>query len=224
MHKIWFFPTLMLLILLGCTQSPDSPSTNAKSTQVSTSKPTATKISQTNAAASKPNQQYSDPQLIVKLNDSGYDEVFLTPIDVNGDGYEDILVVKQTFQSTNTYPIDILINDKRGGLKLATSELFASDDVPQVQNPRLNLVADFNNDGLDDIYIADHGYDVSPHPGYQNNLVLTNSDGTLINAIENIPQLYDFTHSACGGILIMMVIRIFMLATYGGKMRLTHIC
>ena len=200
MHRTSFLLTVMLL-LLGCTQPADSPSisTQKESTQVPTIKPTATDVLQRNTATPRSIQRYSDPQLIAKLLDSGYEEAFLTPVDANGDGYADILVVKQTFQATNTYPIDILINDRHGGLNLATSELFSSGEIPQVQNPRQNLVADFNNDGRDDIYIADHGYDVAPHPGYQNNLILSSPDGKLVDAIKNIPQLSDFTHSACAG-------------------------
>jgi len=108
------------------------------------------------------------------------------------------VITKSTFQTYETYELDILLNDGNGSLVLATSGAF-SGTVPAVQNPASVVIADFNGDGVDDIFVADHGYDAHPFPGYQNTLVLSAPDGKLVNATANLPQQNDFTHSAAAG-------------------------
>ncbi|MEC8183444.1 MAG: VCBS repeat-containing protein, partial [Pseudomonadota bacterium] len=68
----------------------------------------------------------------------------------------------------------------------------------QVIHARDFVVGDFNGDAKDDLFIADHGYDSSPFPGFQNALLLTTTTG-LTNATEQLPQAYDFTHSTGAG-------------------------
>ena len=141
---------------------------------------------------------YGTQEYLLRVNDSSlYDyEPFLTPVEINGDGLEDVLITKATFLSYETYELDILLNDGQGGLKLATSDLF-SGAVPAVQNPTEVVTADFNGDGRTDIFVADHGYDNWPFPGFQNQLALSTTSGRLVDATSNLPQQYDFTHSAC---------------------------
>jgi FG-GAP-like repeat len=68
--------------------------------------------------------------------------------------------------------------------------------VPRTQYPRQVVIADFNGDHRPDVFIADHGDDHSPFPGYQNTLILSAPGGKLVDATANLPQAYDFTHSA----------------------------
>jgi hypothetical protein len=141
--------------------------------------------------------RYSEPQFILTVNETSpmdY-EPHVTPADLNGDGLEDVVITKSTFQTYETYELDILLNDGNGSLVLATSSVF-SGTVPAVQNPTQVVIADFNGDGVNDIFVADHGYDAYPFPGYQNTLVLSAPDGKLVNATANLPQQKDFTHSA----------------------------
>lgn len=141
---------------------------------------------------------YSEPHFILRVNDTGpYEyEPLLTSADLNGDGLEDVVITKMTFRTTETYELDILLNDGSGSLVLATSNVF-SGTVPAVQHPTEVIVADLNGDDRSDIFVADHGYDVAPHPGYQNQLVLTAPNGRLVDATNHLPQQNDFTHSAC---------------------------
>lgn len=61
-------------------------------------------------------------------------------------------------------------------------------------------VNDFNNDGLDDIYFAGHGYDYHPFPGEQDVLVLQQDDGSFLEVTEtNLPSISNFSHGACSG-------------------------
>ena len=73
------------------------------------------------------------------------------------------------------------------------------DVVPYVSNPRDTVIADFNGDGINDIFIADTGVDYEPFPGYQNSLILSAPNGKFINATSTLPQILDFTHGATSG-------------------------
>jgi len=142
--------------------------------------------------------RYGEQQFILRVNDTGsYEyEPFVTPGDFNGDGLDDIVITKTTFQTMETYELDVLLNGGDGSLVLATASVF-SGTVPAVQNPSQVIIADFNGDGRSDVFVADHGYDAEPFPGYQNTLVLTAPNGKLEDASGNLPQQNDFSHSAC---------------------------
>ncbi|MCB9432423.1 MAG: VCBS repeat-containing protein [Ardenticatenaceae bacterium] len=141
---------------------------------------------------------YGEPEFLLRTNESSshFYEPIATAGDFNGDGLDDVVITKLSFQTTETYELEILVNDGNGRLQLATPNIFQGD-LPTVQHPRQIIVADFNGDHISDIFVADHGYDLDPFPGYQNALVLSAPNGKLKNATGNLPQQYDFTHSAC---------------------------
>jgi len=130
-------------------------------------------------------------------NPAGDYEPFLLTADLNEDGLDDILVERSLFISFNTYPIEILLNNGSGGFEVATSNLFEGD-IPVVQNPTKTIFADFNGDKRMDFFIADHGYDETPHPGFQNVLVLSTESGYQ-DASSRLPQQSDFTHDVSSG-------------------------
>jgi len=141
--------------------------------------------------------QYTEPEELLVIKTTG--TIFnMASADFNDDGKMDMVFDQHKFQSPDTFEIEILINDGNGGLQLGTSEVFEGS-VPKVQHPRQMLIADFNGDGHADIFIADHGQDTDPFPGYQNTLVLSSPGGKLIDATGNLPQQNDFTHSAAFG-------------------------
>ncbi len=123
-------------------------------------------------------------------------EPFPAAGDFNDDGLVDILIARLQFQTDAIFGLDILLNDGRGGMTLATSEVF-SGSAPLVQHPTDVVVADLNGDGRSDIFVANTGNDSPPHPGFQNALALTNPDGRLVDATQRLPQQNDNTHSAC---------------------------
>ena len=73
------------------------------------------------------------------------------------------------------------------------------DIAPYAEAPRSSVIEDFNGDGVNDIFIADHGVDYDPFPGYQNSLILSAPNGKFINATSNLPQILDFTHGVTSG-------------------------
>jgi hypothetical protein len=115
--------------------------------------------------------------------------------DFDGDGWTDLVVARLEFGTSKTFEIDILLNDGNGHLEDGTLSFFSSS-VPRVQHAREFVVADFNGDGRDDIFIANEGQDAPPFPGYQNTLVLSTPGGRMVDATSKLPQRYDETHSA----------------------------
>jgi VCBS repeat protein len=138
---------------------------------------------------------YGSPRLVLKtdVSDRGGARIEETA-DFNGDGYVDVVFVRAHWPTFDTYPLQILLNNRRGLFVDGTASIFEGAP-PRVQFPRELLVAEFNGDGRPDIFVADHGYDAFPGPGYQNALVLSTPSGKLRDASANLPQRSDFTHS-----------------------------
>lgn len=67
--------------------------------------------------------------------------------------------------------------------------------VISTQHPRDVVVADFNGDGVEDVYIADHGYDAQPFAGGQSKLLFGSASG-FADATQSLPQKLEFNHSA----------------------------
>lgn len=98
-------------------------------------------------------------------------------MDVNQDGVADLVmseaiaggaqVVDETGETT---PVYIAISDGAGYFTLNNDFFFESQ--PGVQHARAWLVADFDQDGTQDLFVADHGNDFSPFAGYPNLLLL----------------------------------------------------
>lgn len=55
------------------------------------------------------------------------------------------------------------------------------------------VMADFNGDGIQDVFIGDSGYDAEPSPGGQNSLLFGKSGGGFTTG--KLPIALDFTHS-----------------------------
>ena len=115
--------------------------------------------------------------------------------DFSGDGIPEIVYGIQYWnlkKGSNIKPI-FLTNTPGKGFSLFKPIM---DIVPYTQAPRSSVIDDFNGDGVNDIFIADHGVDHDPFPGYQNSLILSAPNGKFINATSNLPQILDFTHGA----------------------------
>ena len=122
----------------------------------------------------------------------------LASADLTGDGLDDVVLTHAMWQTEETFPITILVNDGRGDLVDRTTSLF-DGPVPTPQFPRQTVLADFNGDGRKDILVADTGFDGEPFPGYHSHLALSTPDGRWRDASANLPRAKRFTHSAAAG-------------------------
>lgn len=140
--------------------------------------------------------------------------------DLDGDGDPDVLVSEAIAGSVHErQPVYVLINDGNGhfdyvgvagtvsaGRSESPEGPFTISDYPDdtgVTHARQWLTADFNGDGLDDLYIADHGYEgggEGAFTGAPNLLLLNNGDGTLTDASSDwLATLSTYTHGAAVG-------------------------
>ena len=87
----------------------------------------------------------------------------------------------------------ILINN--GGYSFTP----AAGDGPEGIHAREVLMADFNGDGNNDFFIADHGYDEPPFPGWSNQLLLWTADGYEDVSDRLPPDTTGYTHNAAVG-------------------------
>jgi Ca2+-binding RTX toxin-like protein len=116
--------------------------------------------------------------------------------DFNGDGNVDFVLSYFLYPlETRASPVRLFVGDGSGGYADATGQTFGAG-APTTVHARETIVADFNQDGRADIFLADHGYDSNPFPGAQNGLVLSSGATALSNATAQLPQVTDYTHSA----------------------------
>jgi len=123
--------------------------------------------------------------------------------DLNNDGVEDIILSPFFLNLlTNGDDLDQLDIGAKTVFLISENQLYnknsktIQDTIIRVM-PRAGVVADFNNDGLNDYYGASHGWDEPPFPGEQNILLLSNPDGTLSDvSLTHLPVIDDFSHGA----------------------------
>lgn len=112
--------------------------------------------------------------------------------DFNGDRISDILFAAFYYPiHDEAIPIRIVLGTAGGGFREATSELF-DGAIPGTIHPRQIAVGDFNGDGVDDIFIADHGTDNNPR-GAPNLLLLSDGNGKLVDRSFTLPDNGGFT-------------------------------
>ncbi len=117
-------------------------------------------------------------------------------LDVNGDGFLD--VVGSSLNTTpNSVPIVAYLGNGAG--IFAENNTVFSPVQPRQVSQRQYLTADFNDDGRQDLFIADHGYDQYPFPGAPN-VLLINQGGLLVDRTQtNLDLIPAFTHGAAIG-------------------------
>jgi len=119
--------------------------------------------------------------------------------DFNGDGKLDIALAYFLYPLEDRgVPIRVLTGDGAGRFTDSTTALFG-DQPPVTVHGRQIVLADFNKDGRTDAFFADHGLDAAPFPGARNALFLSSGATGLVNAVNALPPIADFTHSAAAG-------------------------
>ena len=113
--------------------------------------------------------------------------------DFDGDGDGDLLLAGASHDPAGDSAGVILLNN--GDFTFAV----AAGDRPWGVHPREVVMADFDGDGMNDFFVADHGYDAPPFPGWHNQLLLWTAEG-YTDASDRLPDDPDgFTHNAAAG-------------------------
>ena len=133
----------------------------------------------------------------VTYDDTGF---FYFSADFDDDGDDDMLLASGVWKGTAE---DVSAIERQEGVILLNDGDFtftvAEGDRPSTVHPREVLLADFNGDGHNDLFIADHGYDVDPYPGASNQLLLWTEQG-YDDATDRMPSdAGGFTHNAAAG-------------------------
>ena len=71
--------------------------------------------------------------------------------------------------------------------------------MPYSDNAIRAVIADFNGDNRNDLFIEDHGDDAEPFPGDQNVLILSRGKRKFFHAKTRVPKLKDFSHGVAAG-------------------------
>ncbi|MCY4562867.1 MAG: VCBS repeat-containing protein, partial [Gammaproteobacteria bacterium] len=113
--------------------------------------------------------------------------------DIDDDGDDDLVITSYSADPQRPGAGVILLNN--GDFSFSV----AGGDRPGGVHPGEVLVADFNGDGRNDLFIADVGFDAPPFPGWHNQLLLWTEDG-YVDATERMPaDPTGFTHNAAAG-------------------------
>ena len=133
----------------------------------------------------------------------GFDGGFPHPAataDFDGDGRVEFVPTLFSFPGGVFFPLKVLEVQDDGGLVDIAPQLFADDGEPPVMEFGRNIVVkDVNNDGFDDLIIADHGFDADPFPGQTNIVALSDGAGGLQRAGVRFEPEPQFTHSVAVG-------------------------
>ncbi len=117
-------------------------------------------------------------------------------LDINNDGLLDMVGSNSiSQQDEEEVPIYTYLNNGDGSFTQST-DISGSG----LEHARQWLVADFNNDKLSDLFVADHGYDRHPFPGEKNLLLLNNGTGALVErTATSLSTKSSYTHGASVG-------------------------
>jgi hypothetical protein len=116
--------------------------------------------------------------------------------DFNGDGRVDLFAAEITYWPPTT-PAAATPSNFNFWIKQSDDSYAPSASFPTLSgciHPRKALIADFNQDGKPDVFVACHGFDAAPFPGEKNKVVLSQPGGGY--AVSDASSDVGFFHSA----------------------------
>ena len=122
-------------------------------------------------------------------------------LDADSDGDNDLFVAQMNEGfGTEPAPVKILLNDGTGIFSYADDSIF-TPSPPQFYFTGSNiLAADYNGDGLTDVFVQEGGTDEPPYPGGQNRILIHKANGTFADETEGrLPIYNDYSHGAAMG-------------------------
>lgn len=120
--------------------------------------------------------------------------------DFDGDGRVEFVPTLFSFPGDQFFQLQILeIQDDGSLLNIAPQVFGGEDNVPVMEFGRNLVIKDFNKDGFDDLFIADHGFDAGAFPGQSNIVALSDGEGGLVRAGSDFEIEPQFTHSVAAG-------------------------
>jgi len=113
--------------------------------------------------------------------------------DADSDGDNDLFLIELEGWGTTSFPIKLLLNDGSGKFSYASSNVF-EPIAPEFYFADASA-ADFNGDGLIDIFIQEGGTDAPPYPGGQNRILIQRPTGIYVDETAiRLPQYNDYSH------------------------------
>lgn len=119
----------------------------------------------------------------IRTDKTGYPAV-IAYLDLDGDGDTDI------FMADNRKQPEVYLNNGKDSFTFK-SNFFKN--LPIIEHPRKAITGDFNNDGKEDIYMANHGFDWPPFDGEPASLILSGENGYIFKIFNDFSG---FQHGA----------------------------
>lgn len=180
-----------VLAVAGCGGEDPTPTSSPTYAPTPTPSPTPTGPSASGAQFGAP-QKIEGIQIGIPYRGTPGNYVF----DYAVEGFyasKGVLSVLPSYFPSNGTKTDVYIDEMVYSIRGVTAQKLNAVIKTSMPSDCIEI-ADFNKDGIIDIFIGDSGYDANPFPGGQNKLLFGSASG-FIDKSENIPKKLDFTHS-----------------------------
>ena len=129
--------------------------------------------------------QSESQQLPFTLGDTTYTYRSALMHDVTGDGVPDVLVTIGTYPKNISHPLMII--DGKAPLANIAPSVFAPGGITSVRHSNQIFLADFDNDGLEDLLVSEAGLDHPPWTGDKIGIAINKGGGKYADISNTVP-------------------------------------